>query len=249
MGVHVVDLRGQGGSRPGGSVLADPSGRRRRHLARMARGVACLLGVWICGLGLAGIGLLPGRLEPWAWLVGSPSSPPRQRLEHPWRSKAVTQPSPLAPSLRSATSSARSRDRQRGAPAAGPRRGDGQPSHAHGQRNLERVERARIAPRRHRSLHARVTAPARLEAGGQSSSSTQNGAARQSSAMGPPHVPAQPTSKRAEAPGRGELAPGWGVAMSTTQTSTTRSGPMAGHASAPERPEARGHEKTTLTPP
>jgi hypothetical protein len=77
MRVHVVDLRGQGGGGGCRSVLADPTGRRRRWLTRVGRATACVLGAWLCGLGLAGLDLLPARLASSPSLVSSSSAPPR----------------------------------------------------------------------------------------------------------------------------------------------------------------------------
>lgn len=247
MGVHVVDLRGRTAGASAHSVLADPTGRRRRQLTRLGRGVACLLAVWLCGLGLAGVGLLPGRLGSWALLVGSPSSPPRiERLEHP---KAV----PTQATGRVGVGAAsESRVRQRATSTSGFRGGAGQLSHARGQSGLRPVKHAQAAPRRHRSLIVRAAAPARSEAGGPSSSSTQGGATGQSPGVGEARVAGQSRTERArEVPGRrAELAPGWGVATSATQTTTTPSSNSSGHAaSTPEHPEGHGHETATLTSP
>jgi hypothetical protein len=249
MGVHVVDLRGQGESRAGHSVLADPTGRRRRQLTRMGRVVAGMLGIWLCGLFLAGVGLLPGRLGSWALLGGSPSSPPRlERLEHPRQPNAiVTQASSLTKDPRGVSTAAGSRGRQWGAPNYGSRRGDRQLPHAPRQGRLGPAERGRIAPGRPGS--SRMQANTQAEAGVQARKSTHPGAVEPSSAAGPSHVAGQSRTKRAEAPGQAELAPGWGVATSAMQTSATSSSSQGKSAPPPEHPEARGHEEATLTPP
>jgi hypothetical protein len=55
----VVDLRGTRLRPVVTPVLADPSGVRARRLARAGRAVAFLCLLWLVGLGLAGIGILP----------------------------------------------------------------------------------------------------------------------------------------------------------------------------------------------
>jgi hypothetical protein len=56
---QVVDIRGQRVRPEIRPVLADPTGVRRRRLARFGRAIAVLCMLWIAGLGLAGLGILP----------------------------------------------------------------------------------------------------------------------------------------------------------------------------------------------
>lgn len=248
MGVHVVDLRGQGRGHARHPVLADPTGRRRRQLTRVGRLVACFLGVWLCGLVLAGVGLLPGRLAPWALLVGSPSSAPRlERLEHSPQPKGAATRAPVAALGASVTSApAGSRARQTVTSSYHSRR-DRSPSRAHRYNGLTPPERGRVGPRRNSSsLRGRSTAPTRSEAG-QSGTSKRAGTAGQAPAAGRYHVPGQSRTQRAEAPGRTKLTPGWEAARSGMQMAPSSSPP--GQLAAPEDPEARGHEKAALTPP
>lgn len=251
MGVHVVDLRGQCEGRSGHSVLADPTGRRRRQLTRMARLLACLLGVWLCGLVLAGVGLLPGRLGPWALLVGSP--PPSVRsvsLGHPWRPKAaLTQASSPATGLRRTSTGSGLSDRKRGIPSGGLGSEGGRLLRARDQGGLKPGERTRIAPIRHGSSRVTATAPMRAPAGAQTGAFIQPGVTRASPTAGRAQQAGQSGAKRAQAPGHTELAPGWGIATSATQASPTPSTPQGHVSSTPEHHEAAGHEKATLTPP
>lgn len=249
MGVYVIDRRGQGAGRAGQSVLADPTGRRRRQLTRVGRLVACLLGVWLCGLGLAGVGLLPGRLAPWAFLVGSPSSAPRlERLERLWQPKgAAAQSSTTAMGVSFVPALAGSRTRQRVAPVDRSRR-EGQLHRAHGHTRLRRVEAGRIAPRPRSSLPARSTAPAQSEASGKSGTSKQASTGKAPAAAAN-HAAGQPRVRPAQAPGSGGLAPGWGIETSAARANTASSNSPPDQAAAPEHSEARGHEKATLTPP
>lgn len=56
---QVIDLRGLRAPADLPSVLADPTGRRARRLRVAGRIVGSLLLLWLCGLVLAGLGLLP----------------------------------------------------------------------------------------------------------------------------------------------------------------------------------------------
>jgi hypothetical protein len=58
-GVRVIDIRGTRVHPVATPVLADPSGVRARRLARVGRAIAFLGLLWVVGLGLAGIGVLP----------------------------------------------------------------------------------------------------------------------------------------------------------------------------------------------
>ena len=57
--VRVIDIRGTRLRPVVTPVLADPSGVRARRLARAGRAIAVVCLLWLVGLGLAGIGLLP----------------------------------------------------------------------------------------------------------------------------------------------------------------------------------------------
>jgi len=56
---NVVDLRGRQVLPAPDAVLADPSGKRARLLARGGRAAAVLFLLWLLGLALAGLGILP----------------------------------------------------------------------------------------------------------------------------------------------------------------------------------------------
>ncbi|MEA2375028.1 MAG: hypothetical protein QOD53_1491 [Thermoleophilaceae bacterium] len=68
---RVTDLRGTVVPLVPAAILADPTGRRARRLRLAGRIVASILLIWLCGLVLAGLGLLPvddvplgGALKP-----------------------------------------------------------------------------------------------------------------------------------------------------------------------------------------
>lgn len=61
---EIVDLRGRRSVPAAAPVLVDPSGRRARTLARAGRAVALVMLIWVVGLGLAGLGLLPAADLP-----------------------------------------------------------------------------------------------------------------------------------------------------------------------------------------
>lgn len=79
--VRVVDIRGRRVAAVVTPVLADPSGVRARRLARLGRGVACLCLLWLLGLGLAGIGILPARDLPLDRVLAAPG--PEKRAAAP----------------------------------------------------------------------------------------------------------------------------------------------------------------------
>jgi hypothetical protein len=74
---EIVDLRGREVALPASQVLADPSGRRARVLARGGRIVAVLFSVWFVGLALAGLGILPSGYVPLGSQISAPPTPPK----------------------------------------------------------------------------------------------------------------------------------------------------------------------------
>ena len=220
-----VDLRGKGAPTGDTSVLADPSGRRRRRLTRMGRIVAGALVVWLCGLVGAGLGLLPAPIVPFASSVDPQSSPPRMsRLPAPRPpSMAVLRPAAPAPTPRSGT------------------RASGTPAPARtliGHRDVPRLRsrggpRARPAPAP--SGLGGLTAPALLRA-----------------ANAPGHFAAGAPGRAGTAiplgtARRPQSAPGQSSGSSTTQTTTSPS--LTGASgSAPGHSEVHSHEKTVPAP-
>jgi hypothetical protein len=73
---RVLDLRGAGDSAPALGALADPSGGRARRVRALGRGVATLLLLWMVGLILAGLGLLPRSAPLLGGSVGGSDAPP-----------------------------------------------------------------------------------------------------------------------------------------------------------------------------
>jgi len=56
---RVTDLRGRVSAGPISPVLVDPTGRRARQLRVVGRMLASVLLLWLCGLVLGGVGMLP----------------------------------------------------------------------------------------------------------------------------------------------------------------------------------------------
>jgi hypothetical protein len=97
---EIVDLRGREVALPASPVLADPSGRRARILARGGRLVAVLFCLWFVGLALAGMGILPSGYVPLGAQINAPPTPPKTNQVHvlqPTRSDlAAAQPAAAA---------------------------------------------------------------------------------------------------------------------------------------------------------
>src|SRR6476469_6459267 len=74
---RVSDLRGSAVSPGGGSTtLEDPTGRRRRLMRLVGRGVAIVLGLWLAALLFAGIGVGPLANIPFAHILRPSAAPP-----------------------------------------------------------------------------------------------------------------------------------------------------------------------------
>ena len=72
---RTIDLRGNG-SPAYGAVLADPSGRRAARLRRVGLAIAVLFLLWLFGLVLAGLGLLPVSDLPLGRVLNGAPQPP-----------------------------------------------------------------------------------------------------------------------------------------------------------------------------
>jgi hypothetical protein len=72
---EIVDLRGRRRVPVPAPVLADPSGRRARALARLGRGISFVMLMWVIGLVLAGIGVLPAGDLPLGPVVAGDGGP------------------------------------------------------------------------------------------------------------------------------------------------------------------------------
>src|SRR5690242_10771976 len=80
---EIVDLRGRTPVPAAPPVLADPSGRRARVLARAGRVVAIVFLVWLAGLALAGLGILPAGDVPLGPVIAAQSPPGLGRVPAP----------------------------------------------------------------------------------------------------------------------------------------------------------------------
>src|ERR1039458_8229440 len=73
---ETIDLRGRQLAPVPAPVLADPSGRRSLLLARAWRVVAVVGLLWLAGLVLAGLGILPAGVVPLGRALAAPGAPP-----------------------------------------------------------------------------------------------------------------------------------------------------------------------------
>jgi hypothetical protein len=76
---ETIDLRGKQRRPVPAAVLADPSGRRARVLARAGGAVAIVGVLWLAGLVLAGLGILPSGVVPLGRALAVPAAPPLLR--------------------------------------------------------------------------------------------------------------------------------------------------------------------------
>src|SRR5438128_574118 len=72
---EIVDLRGRRATPVPAPVLADPSGRRARTLGRVGRGIFLVMLMWVIGLMLAGMGVLPASDLPLGPAVADETAP------------------------------------------------------------------------------------------------------------------------------------------------------------------------------
>lgn len=93
---EIVDLRGRRLSPATAPVLADLSGRRARVLARSGRAVAVVFLLWLVGLTLAGLGILPSSILPFARALGVQGPPSLHVLPAP-RPPATSDLAPAKP--------------------------------------------------------------------------------------------------------------------------------------------------------
>jgi hypothetical protein len=61
---QTIDLRGTRAQSPVQPVLLDLTGQRARNLARLGRAIAVVFVLWLCGLLLAWLGVLPDAIVP-----------------------------------------------------------------------------------------------------------------------------------------------------------------------------------------
>lgn len=77
---EIVDLRGRRAVPAPAPVLADPSGRRARLLSRVGRGISLVMLMWVIGLVLAGVGVLPDGDLPLGPAVAGEGGPVALRV-------------------------------------------------------------------------------------------------------------------------------------------------------------------------
>src|SRR2546421_6878821 len=103
---QIIDLRGQPAAPAPDPVLVDPSGARMRMLTRAGRVVAVLFLLWLVGLVLAGLGILPaGEIPLGRTLVNQAPSPSASLAKPPpqTRSPLASAQSPGGRPLRPST--------------------------------------------------------------------------------------------------------------------------------------------------
>jgi len=221
---QVVDLRGGRPGPPPAAVLADPTGRRARLLARAGRVVGVVFLLWLAGLALAGLGILPAGYLPLAHSVGQAPAP----LAAAQRDSSAATARTTAGAARSAA--ARSQEALHRQPGVGrttvsqtrvlsPRTGrrTAGPKHGHG------------TPRTPASAAAGTSAP--------------SGAPSAAAAPRSRSTPGQSRKTATPGYGRSSASPGHATATTTTTstiTTTTTTPTRAGFGSAPGQVATHG---------
>jgi hypothetical protein len=120
---ETVDLRGRQAAAARVQVLADASGRRARLLARAGRATAIVFVLWLAGLALAGIGILPPGDVPLGHVIAGPARPAHgAEAEQPLGGHRASTAAALLQARRAPTSpitSAADARHSRGSPSAG----------------------------------------------------------------------------------------------------------------------------------
>jgi hypothetical protein len=245
---EIVDLRGRRSMPAAAPVLVDPSGRRARTLARAGRAVALVMLIWVVGLGLAGLGLLPAADLPLGSTVVGGGAPATLRVLP--RGSAPTR-SDLLPAVPLAQAGRRQSVTALGATGAAGRQAShklrtvpGGASHPHptgsGSTRAGRPHAVPKAPGRGKVPGSARAGGAQRTAGHRSA--TSNGGLRAGN-------PRRATTQRRSSPaasgssrsGRSTLAPGRVQhAVTRSASSTTASGASSGSASASGRTPPRG---------
>jgi hypothetical protein len=249
MGIDVLDLRGDGGAGGGSSVLADPTGRRRRRLTGASRAMACAVGVWLCGLLGAGLGLLPAPVVPLASFVNAPSAPPRlDRLAHPPASAIV--PSATSPALGTDGAPRTGRafgDRGHATKASSP--GRRQTSRLHGPGAPGSREGTALARGKGRGSAGQPAASTPAGAGGLAGTPSKAGLTGRSHAPGQAQTPARSSPGLTKSSEHAPASPARRPVKSSAQTSIGPEGLPAPAMSAPGRSEPHGHGTAPLPTP
>ncbi|MEA2387644.1 MAG: hypothetical protein QOG41_417 [Thermoleophilaceae bacterium] len=222
--IRVIDLRGMRAPAAAPSILVDPSGRRARRLRVAGRILGSLFMLWLCGLLLAGLGLLPVSDIPFAGAIRAAQEPAQlSKLPSPRSaSEADLRPARPLSSLAAAADSVASGAR-RGAASA---RSGGSVSARGG---------ASSAARRHDAAGVAGRGSTRGTSGSPSSSASSPGnSANTPSATGT--TPSSSTSGKTHGNGGGS-------------TTTTGNGSGHGQSTAPHGSSgaAPGHDPTRTT--
>lgn len=214
---EIVDLRGRRLAPAPAAVLADPSGRRMRVLAIGGRAVAVVFLLWLVGLVLAGLGLLPAGDVPLGRALGGQAPPSLRALPRPRQPSA----SDLAPA-KPLRLTADTRSAARGA-------GPGRRGASGGQRSgltATGVARHPGSGSAQRGGSASPTGSAPAVTGTQNP--TGASAPGRTTAPGQTRKQSTPGHTKTSAPGHSGSAPGH-VRPTTTTTSPGKSGSAPGH--------------------
>ncbi len=241
---ETLDMRGRAVAPTPAAVLADPTGRRARHLSRAGKAVAVMFCAWLAGLVLAGLGVLPASIVPLSRQIGGASPPALAsaiRLSLPTRSDLVAarpESSLISGPSAAAASLGRSGVHRH---ASGTRSGGGSGTASH--RGAPGSSRGSSRGGGSGSGHGTTTGAAPVAGGGTTGAGHSGSGHGRSGAPGQTRHLTNPGHSKSSSHGRSGSSPGHQRHTTTTTTTTKtapgKSGSAPGHSGS--HGSGRGH--------
>jgi hypothetical protein len=239
---EIVDLRGREREPTRAPVLSDPSGRRARLLARAGRVAAAVLMLWIAGLALAGLGVLPagdvplghaiaGSTPPALRAIPAPINPSADDLKPAVPAAAARTSAPVRVASRGAGASRSSTGHQRGPTAGGRHRLAGAGHHRGPGASSGGSSGTGTVP---------ITNPTSPTAAGTATGAPGSHRAGTTTAPGQSTKQSMPGHARTTAPGNSPAAPGQVKQTTTTTTTATTTSAPGQSGSAPGQTVTHG---------
>jgi hypothetical protein len=227
---EVLDLRGREAAAVPPPVLADPTGKRARMLARGGKVVAACFCLWFAGLALAGLGILPSGYVPLGSQLSAPATPPKSgpvRIAQPAPSDLVAAHPASSTTLSASAQRAAASGTAHGHAGAGAGAGAARGAHVGGSRSITHGAGGGVS---HGKPHGGTGTGGGTVSGGRHGGGTTGGGTTTGGGAGGGTVR---THGKATAPGQ---------VQKTATPGHTKTTPPGNSGSAP------GHQTTTTTP-